>query len=308
MEDSLYRAALSGNVAALDALLQEDELILDRASLTCFHETPLHIATMRGHLHFAASLLNRRPKLSMEFDALHRLPIHLAAIEGHAELVAQLLYCDPESIEQRLYRGETTLHLCVRYNQLEAPKYLVKGSNNEEFVNIQDDDGNTILHLATFLKQMETLRCLLSVPIIKAGVNALNRMGFTALDLLVYGPRDFKSLEIRDILMKAVTCRVEDPNINTTVRIQSPLLSIVSGNSETKPVKPSWFTQLCRTCNKFLKHQGDWVAEMQGSLMLVATLTATISFQVAFSPPGGVWGSTKTKHKEPDCSVGLNGV
>ncbi|XWS12113.1 hypothetical protein CRYUN_Cryun37aG0062400 [Craigia yunnanensis] len=44
-----------------------------------------------------------------------------------------------------------------------------------------------------------------------------------------------------------------------------------------------------RKCRSFLKHQSNWVEKMQGTLMLVATTTTTISFQLAISPPGGVW-------------------
>ncbi|XVF27016.1 hypothetical protein REPUB_Repub14bG0070100 [Reevesia pubescens] len=336
MESSLYQAALSGNVTTLDALLQEDELILDRASVTCFNETPLHIATMRGHLHFAASLLHRRPKLSNEFDALHRLPIHQSAVQGHAKLVELLLDinpkslsvrdqdgkttlhlaamkgrvdaikvlvirgCDPESIEQRLYRGETTFHLCVRYNQLEAIKLLVETSNvNEEFVNVRDDDGNTILHLATSLKQTETVRYLVSVPIIKAEINPLNGMGFTALDLLERCPKDFKSLEIGDILMKVVIDRD---------RVEEPIVGGSNNKAEAVKSSSSWLTQLRQSFDKYMKQQSNWVEETQGSLMLVATLTATISFQVAFSPPGGVWQQRYTIHNETSCSKDQNGV
>ncbi|KAE8675337.1 hypothetical protein F3Y22_tig00111678pilonHSYRG00118 [Hibiscus syriacus] len=143
---------------------------------------------MRGHLHFAASLLRRRPKLSSEFDALHCLPVHLAAIKGHADLVEKLLgvnqscwsirdeagrtvlhlvamkgrvnvlnvmiRCCPVAI---LYHDETILHLCVRYNQLEALMVLVEASNEHDraFVTVPDDTGNTILHLAIFLNRFE---------------------------------------------------------------------------------------------------------------------------------------------------------
>ncbi|KAL4291675.1 hypothetical protein GQ457_14G007140 [Hibiscus cannabinus] len=303
MERSVYEAAISGNVAAIDALLREDELILDRVSLTCFHETPLHIAMMRGHLHFAASLLSRRPRFSGEIDSLRRLPIHLAAIEGHAELVEQLLDVNPsccsvrdqdgrtplhlaamkgrvdvmnvlirrcpESIQEKLCRGETSLHLCVRFNQLEALMLLVEASSewNAAFVTVQDDAGNTILHLATFLKHLES------------------------------------------ILMKAVANRVEGPS-NEIVGAQTQRLlpNADRMKSETKAMKSSCFVRLHQACNKYLKHQGNWIEEMQGSLMLVATLTATISFQVAFNPPGGVWQQHYHKKTEPICWRSQDGV
>ncbi|XP_040949706.1 uncharacterized protein [Gossypium hirsutum] len=49
-----------------------------------------------------------------------------------------------------------------------------------------------------------------------------------------------------------------------------------------------------RKFKNYLKRQSNWVENMQGTLMLVATLIATISFQVAVSPPGGVWAQDYT--------------
>ncbi|XP_022956269.1 uncharacterized protein LOC111458021 [Cucurbita moschata] len=38
-----------------------------------------------------------------------------------------------------------------------------------------------------------------------------------------------------------------------------------------------------------LKYKGDWLQEVQGTLMLVATVIATVTFQGAIDPPGGIW-------------------
>lgn len=38
---------------------------------------------------------------------------------------------------------------------------------------------------------------------------------------------------------------------------------------------------------KWFKHNGNWLEEMRGNLSLVATVIATITFQVTMNPPGG---------------------
>ncbi|KAM3699375.1 hypothetical protein ACJW31_05G021000 [Castanea mollissima] len=38
----------------------------------------------------------------------------------------------------------------------------------------------------------------------------------------------------------------------------------------------------------YLKHKGNWIEEMRGALMVVATVITTITYQPALSPPGGV--------------------
>ncbi|XP_035545510.1 uncharacterized protein LOC118348278 [Juglans regia] len=79
---------------------------------------------------------------------------------------------------------------------MDALKLLVESSTNDDFVNSKDDDGNSILHLATMLGQT--------------------------------------------------------------------------------------------------KYQGNWVDETQGTLMLVATVIATMTFQAGIYPPGGVWQQDTT--------------
>lgn len=116
----------------------------------------------------------------------------------------------------------------------------------------------TIINLVLF---MQTVRYLVSIPIIKAKINALN----AAIDLLEHRPRDFKSLAIEIMLMKiTANYRVEEdhPNITTnTLGIQSPNVDAI------KPVlkSSSWLThqQLSSTWVKYMNHQSNWVEEMQ---------------------------------------------
>ena len=46
---------------------------------------------------------------------------------------------------------------------------------------------------------------------------------------------------------------------------------------------------LWKVWKKKLKYKGDWVQEVQGTMMLVATVIATVTFQGGVNPPGGVW-------------------
>lgn len=170
-------------------LMAEDKLILDRAIVTCFDETPLHIAVMLGHLDFVRELLNRKQELATELDSEGSPPLHLASTKGYTEMVKELLRSNPdicgftdkdgrtplllatmkglvdvikELIQTKptvirvwVDRGETILHVCVKHNHLEALKLLVDSVTDDEFVYSKDDDGNTVLHLAATMKQVE---------------------------------------------------------------------------------------------------------------------------------------------------------
>ena len=96
-----------------------------------------------------------------------RIPFHYEAMRGRIEVVKELIIVWSDST-QVILDGETILHLCVKYNQLEALQLLVESLSDEwEFLNFIDHDGSNtilhcffffwrkILHLAMMLKQIE---------------------------------------------------------------------------------------------------------------------------------------------------------
>ncbi|KAL6330798.1 hypothetical protein AAG906_009226 [Vitis piasezkii] len=234
-ERRLYEASITGSVNSLKQLMAKDPLTLARAAVTCFNETPLHVAAMLGHLDFASYLLTHKPDMTMALDLRGRSPLHLASANGYVEMVNILLSANPDAClirdedgrtplhlavmkgevevtrmlvgarpqvtRYKLDQGETILHSAVKQNRLGALKLLVELAGEVEFVNSKDDYGNTVLHTATALKQYETAKYLVVRP--KMEVNAVNGNGFTALDIIQHMPRDLKGMEIRESLVKA---------------------------------------------------------------------------------------------------------
>ena len=189
--ESLHKAALQGDLAALHRLVQEDPLLLNRIeSTSAAAGNPLHTASLRGDVDFAKELLKLRPELAGMRDEGGSYPIHLAAAGGHVgvvreilgrtkstssrrvqdkdgrtalhlaaangqvEVVRELLRVDPELAGVVSNRGETALHMCVRNNQVEAAAEVLAGCK-VELVNVKDSEGNTVLHLATAKKQFK---------------------------------------------------------------------------------------------------------------------------------------------------------
>ncbi|GMY34660.1 ankyrin repeat-containing protein BDA1-like [Fagus crenata] len=313
----LYNASAKGCTVTLYRLIHKDPHILNKISLTSFNETPLHISALLGHVDFTKALLALKPQLALELDTHRRCPLHLASAEGQVEIAQALLHANnnaclirdqdgriplhyaamrgrvevvrelivarPDSTQVVLDGGETVLHLCVKYNQLEALKLLVESVSDEgEFLNSKDhEDGNTILHLAVMLKQIEIVKYLLSVSKVKEGVDALNQMGFTALEVLDHSPKDLKNFIIRNILMDAGVERAKNQN-----NLPPPSIVVVGHHETTKPVRSSnkWWEKWLNC----LRHKGNWLEEMRGTLMVVATVITTITFQPIVNPPGGV--------------------
>ncbi|KAL4579384.1 hypothetical protein LXL04_015527 [Taraxacum kok-saghyz] len=294
MDPNLFDASLTGNVQLLNTLLQEDELVLDRIPLSCFKETPLHIASLRGHLDIVKIIVSKKPILAMSLDSLRRTALHLASAEGHVEIVRELLkVMNPDawsfhdqdgrtplhlaSMNEQLdvikvlievkpdlgrdlqENGETILHSCISCNRFEAMKLLSQLWSDEELAIQKDGNGNTLLHLAVVQKQIQTVKYLLEKPSIKATGNVVNGHGFTPLDVLDHCPQDLASLHVRSLLMEA--------------NFQKPK----GDNHHFGPFQRS------------TKHKGEWMEKQRGILLLAAILVAVISFDSGLHPTGGTF-------------------
>ncbi|KAL5538029.1 hypothetical protein UlMin_045763 [Ulmus minor] len=314
----LYEASMEECVLTLNSLIQKNPLILSKISLTPFSETPLHISALLGHLNFTKQLVTHNPKLASTLDSLKRSPLHLASAEEHSEIVQVLLQENEDmclvkdedgrvpvhyaamrgmsiSIFAVLPDGETVLHLCVQYNQLEALKVLVElaGYENSEFLNSKEHvGGNSILHLAVTLKQIEVIKYLLSISEVRErAVNTLNHRGLKASNLIDHCPRDFKSLKILQIFMDyfhvGLSQKHQLDDQYSTFTASTSTTGLAQNKTRRSPV--SWWVRWWRKFVKFLERQRDGFEDKRGMLMTVATLMATATFQTALSPPGGVW-------------------
>ncbi|XP_022732418.1 ankyrin repeat-containing protein BDA1-like [Durio zibethinus] len=324
MERKLYDAAVQGSVISLRNLLQEDALLLDRFITGHYSETPLHVASMLGHLEFVDEVLARKPELAKELDSRQSSPLHLATAKGYLDIVKRLLQVNPdmclvcnfdgrnplhiaaimgkldvlrELVHARPWaarlpmdEGETILHACVRYNQLEAMKFLVERVSDHDFVNCRNSDGNTFLHLAVAAKQIEAINFLISSTTVD--VNCENADGFTALDLLSQNQRDVIDKEIVESLGRMGALRAKKKPLSNR-QLKSARTKILTSRSTSNTVsKPMKSKDHKRVVNR----NTDWLERKRNSLMVVASLLATMAFQAGVNPPSGVWQDDSKQH------------
>ncbi|KAK6162016.1 hypothetical protein DH2020_001857 [Rehmannia glutinosa] len=253
-ENRLYNAAAKGDERALQELLNEDEFLLDRVSYTCPNKTPLHVATINGHLAFVRQILNRNPQLAEELDAQRSSALHVASAKGYVEIARELLSAAPDMCLSRDSQGRNPLHLAAMKGRVEVLAELPVGgfedfgANLSEFIDSKNDDGDTILHMAVMDKQIEIIRYLVGNTNID--VNATNSKGQTAMAILEQSPPDKTISEIRKILRPGLC------NSHNT-------------HKQSQPVK--------------------WLTKKRDAIMVVAILIATMAFQAGLSPAGGVW-------------------
>jgi hypothetical protein len=136
---------------------------------------------------------------------------------------------------------------------------------------------------------VQAIKYLLSIPEIKREANAINVIGCTPLDVLEacnICPRDFKCFEIQNILKEAGIKSSMDKNSSVP---EAPSSTNVDGAQRGQSRFRRWWGCVCLSVSKRWKHQGNWMEETRGTLMVVATVIATMAFQAGISPPGGVW-------------------
>ncbi|KAE8651283.1 hypothetical protein Csa_001787 [Cucumis sativus] len=223
--------------------------------VNALQQTPLHLASKNGDMEMVRVLLdkNRSACLVRDFNGL--IPLHHAVIGGHVQMVKELIRARPRSMWIKLKNGQTVLHLCVEDNHLEVIKLLIEIAlyHDEDFLDITDDAGNTILDMSLKLKRFEMLEYLLTIQKMKRG-----------------------KMSMKDAMAAPnVIKRSKNWNIQQSKRREG---------SSKKKRKGQW-----QIWKKNLKYKGDWLQEVQGTLMLVATVIATVTFQGAINPPGGTW-------------------
>ncbi|KAK6262073.1 hypothetical protein QUC31_007889 [Theobroma cacao] len=336
MDIRLFDAAQTGNIDSLHQLLRENALLFDQIALFS-SENPLHIAYTAGHFDFVKKVINLKPDFAKEVNKDGFSLMHMAAFSGHLEIVSELMKVDPslcrlqgtrdmktpfhfaaikgrvnvinemlsgcaECIEDVTLQRETAFHLAVKCSKVEAVSVLVHWISElkkEDVLNVKDKQGNTVLHLATWRKQRKVIELLLDNERLTSGlldVNAANQSNLSALDMLLLFPSEAGDREIMDILSGAGALRARDVNLSPRASLDSRTLS------ETNHLQPQELVEYF----KFKKGR-DSPSEARGTLLIIATLVAAATFQVALNPPGGIWQDNYFPNQNDSHSATISG-
>ncbi|XP_009592906.1 ankyrin repeat-containing protein BDA1-like [Nicotiana tomentosiformis] len=259
--------------------------------------SPLHIASANGDTEIVKQLLNVDHNLCLLKGKDRRIPLHYAVIKGRKHAIRELLLASPDSIAEVTARGETCLHLAVKNHQFDAFKLLLdylKEFNKYDLLNMKDIQGNTGLHLAVSTKQYEVVDLLLDENIVAKGiteVNSLNKGGLTPLELLL---KECGDGDIEEILRASGAVSVE--NLQSSQQETSPQSWVVSvqdssneqSSREHRRDRPRSRSKKLQDYFKYNKTK-DSPGKARDTLLVIAILIATATYQAVLSPPGGVW-------------------
>ncbi|CAL9204465.1 unnamed protein product [Musa hybrid cultivar] len=311
MDPRLEEAAYAGDLTLLRRLLQEDRLLLHRQAIAAAHlsDSPLHIAASLGHSDLVREILTVNPELahgrnSEGLSALHLaaaqghlsvvnellqyaaaanlclatdndgfMPAHTAALRGRLDVLTVLLDACPESARAVTSQGDSIFHLTVKSNSFETVQFLLNRTDeNDELLNSGDAKGNTVLHLAVARKQLQTVKLLLGRRGIE--VNATNMRGDTVLDMLLDSRFQHGDLLLGE-LIRAAGGRTAAEEEGKTQPKSSPSDARASTTVASHRSRPNHSEPKEKYNNK------------PETLMVVATLIATITFTAGLNPPGG---------------------
>ncbi|KAJ1695376.1 hypothetical protein LUZ63_012074 [Rhynchospora breviuscula] len=298
----LDEASHAGDASSLKVLLEEDKLLLDR-TLNEVRDNPLHIAAFHGHVDFASEIVELKPELAKKLNKEGQSPLHLAAARGHLQVVEKLLdqvgtdiclvldkagylpihtaaihgkndvvamFIDKcqQSLHEVTSTNETLLHLAVKANSLETIRFLMSRGVK---LGAKDDEGNTCLHIAVARRNSQVIKDFLQH--MGAEINSMNVSCQTPLDVLCESWQYFDDVSLVNMIRNAGGLRAAELTdlksicVHSSEHVTSRTLEKRTTTAKLTPVEKN-------------HDSGE-------TLLIVATLVATITFQAVLNPPGG---------------------
>ncbi|KAL1532734.1 ankyrin repeat-containing protein BDA1-like [Salvia divinorum] len=285
----LHDAAASGNtVLALEVMNLMPSL---GKKLNPQGLSPLHLAVVKGNVSTALALVKLDSKLVRIKGKGGLTPLHHAAAAGKAttpsshdkcqlELLAGLLVECPESIAVLNNRRQSAVHVALENQNVQVARLLVNWLvivAKESDLSIKDAHGNTTLHVAARYCRCRELLQLLTTLV---KVNKANNYGETPLDIAIH----YQNGDAVEMLKTAGAApratRGEEQHLS---RRRSRTVDYLLGKHANKCAE-----MLTRAYFFITK---ELTMDMRNTILVVAVLIATTTYQGVLQPPGGVYSA-----------------
>ncbi|XP_058092297.1 protein ACCELERATED CELL DEATH 6-like isoform X2 [Magnolia sinica] len=255
----LHASVIWGHFDIMKKLIEVNPQLIKQADI--YEATPLHYAASQGNLKMVRELLQSDASVAYKVDKDGRLPIHMAASNGHPSVIQELVFHHLYSSELLDAKGRNVLHLAIEREKPNIVRYILKSLELQELINEPENNGNTPLHLAIIKRNLSIMCLLLNDE--RVDIRAMNNDCLTALDVAESDTE--LSTKLRKILICTALRKVGAPWGRNQQDIQENTGRSAQGATpRIESYKP-----------------------MAIVILVVAVLIATVSFDAAFTMPGG---------------------
>ncbi|CDP13441.1 unnamed protein product [Coffea canephora] len=251
-------------------------------------ERHLRDAAVKGDAATLKRLIREDPLLldKVSLNCQDMNPLHTAASFGHVEFVQEILEVNGEMCLARDPRGRNPLHLAAIKGRVPVLQQLIRAKPLAAREKVAG--GGTVLHLCVQYNQLEALKFLLQTIKDDEFVNLKDGDGMTVLHLAMC---DGQNKTIKYLLDdKKVDVNARNANGNTAL----DLLHEEADSEIAQSLKDAGAERAKKDIAG-----SDWLSKKRETLMVVASLIATMAFQAGVSPAGGVWQDDSLPGAEP---------
>ncbi|KAH6795132.1 hypothetical protein C2S52_005609 [Perilla frutescens var. hirtella] len=280
-EKKLYEAASKGDLEAFREVIQEDAYLIEKATFACSRNI-LHVATMQGQAGIVKEVLRMNPRLARSLDSQNSSPLHISVAEGNFEIMKELLLGAPEMCLSVDCQNMYPIHIAAINGHVQIMKMLLQMNYLPAMERVHR--GQTVLHLGVKHCKLEALMVL--VEELGELVDAKDENGETILHWAVRT----KQLEIIHYLV--VGNKIEKETKNSLGKTSLKILREMPRDRIYNYLEIERLLLRLSDDTKL-----ELLPRMSESTMVVVVLIATMAFQAAVSPPGGVWQDDSSTHK-----------
>ncbi|XVE69091.1 hypothetical protein DITRI_Ditri09bG0122400 [Diplodiscus trichospermus] len=304
MDERLRRAAQSGNIDDLYAVIKDDADVFSRIDQVRFVDTPLHIAAAAGHTDFAMEIMNLQPSFARKLNQDGFSPIHLALQNQQSELVVDLLSVDKDVVRLKGREGYTPLHYVAREGN--APLLSEFLDHFPDCVLDLTIRKETALHIAAQFNRLEAFKAILE-RIQKNTednqiqgrrmLNLQDKYGNTALHLAASNNQT-KMMELLTKCDEVDRNKVNQSGLTPLDMLQRQTLVDLRRSEKILTRSPSRFPRLSE--KKLKNYIKEMKPETINALLVVFALVLTMTYQAILNPPGGLSQGDSTGSSKDD--------
>ncbi|XP_052767081.1 ankycorbin-like isoform X3 [Mya arenaria] len=182
---ALHCAASRGHHQCIEVLRKAGADVNLEDSNKC---TPLFYAITLGNLQCTKALIAAKADVN-HIDERGRNPVHCAAIKGCADTV-KLLEKEKSDLWHQNKKGDYPVHEAALKGHIEVVKFLLRQKNDKDAVNVTNNLGKTLLHIAAATNNLPLCKLLINQDcdknaLMKHAVKGSGGKEFTPYDIAV---------------------------------------------------------------------------------------------------------------------------